>query len=337
MRGDALRILKEAIDGSVFNCAALGFVKDGEIVEPVTVGIAGKGTLDEFEINADSIFDVASVTKSVPVSTLALIALDRQQVSLSTPVTELLSEYHSPDKHTVNFSNLLNQDLDFGFALSEMKQKDAAEIYRAIMTAPLVRSAGSSSYYCNATSVILARTIEQIYQKPLDLIADGEIFVPLGMRDSFFRPSQDLRSRIVPSEIDQWRGRVIKGEIHDESSWKLNEIIIPGAAGLFSTVSDLQKYLKEILVEEKRLFSKGFLDSRLSLAFETDQDYMGEFRGEGCFGKSGFTGSVIVGDKRKKSGFVLLTDYTYPVRKTNRDAINNVRANIADLLWQILF
>ena len=345
MRETALNLLKTAISNGVFNCAVLGIVKNGEIVEPIASGIAGKNTIQEFSVSQDSIFDVASVTKTVPVSTLALLALDKQKVSLSTPITELLPEYHSPNRHEITYKHLLTQTLSFDFALSELKSKDAAEIYRAIMTASLKNPAGTTYFYCNATSIILARVVEQIWQKPLDVIAAEEIFVPLGMRDTQFRPPVELRGKIVPTEIDQWRGRVIQGEIHDESAWKLNEIIIPGAAGVFSTTPDLQKYLKEILIEEKHLFSQNFLDFAIknhlsetinnsaALGFELNQEYMGKLRSKNTFGKTGFTGSVIVGDRAKKSGFVLLSDYCYPARKANRDLINGVRAEIADLLW----
>jgi CubicO group peptidase (beta-lactamase class C family) len=273
------------------------------------------------------------------------MALDKKKVSLSTPISELLPEYDSPNRNEIVFQHLLTQTLDFDFALSSLKNKDAIEIYRAIMTAPLKKAAGTSYYYCNTTSIILARAIESIWEKQLDIAANEEVFTPLGMRDTQFRPSLDLKNKIVPTEIDQWRGRIVQGEIHDESSWKLNEIIIPGAAGVFSTVPDLQKYLKEIITEEKRLFSSGFLDFAIknhlpetvknfaALGFELNQEYMGSLRTELTFGKTGFTGSVIVGDRAKKSGFVLLADYTYPTRKSSRDLINKVRSNVADLLW----
>jgi len=345
MRDKAKKILERSIADGVFNCAVLGIIKNGEITEPIALGIAAKDTISEFPVSQDSIFDVASITKTVPVSTLALLALDRRKVSLSTPITELLPEYHSPNGKEICLKHLLTQTLDFDFALSELKHKDAIEIYRAIMTAKLKKPAGTSYYYCNATSIILARVVEAIFENSLDVVADAEIFSVLGMRDTQFRPKPELKAKIVPTEIDQWRGRMIQGEIHDESSWKLNEIIIPGAAGIFSTVPDLQRYLKEILTEEKSLFSKKFLDYAIknhldkkikdsaALGFELNQPYMGTLRGENTFGKTGFTGSVIVGDRGKKSGFVLLSDYTYPTRKPNRDLINNLRCEISDLVW----
>ncbi|MCL2845326.1 MAG: beta-lactamase family protein [Chitinivibrionia bacterium] len=345
MRSEAKKILERAIADGVFNCAVLGIIKTGEIIEPIALGTAAKGTISEFAVSQDSIFDVASLTKTVPVSTLALLALDRKKVSLSTPITELLPEYHSPSRSEICLKHLLTQTLDFDFALSELKHKDAIEIYRAIMTAELKKPAGTSYYYCNATSIILARVVEAIFENSLDVIAEQEIFSALGMRDTQFRPSAELKAKIVPTEIDQWRGRMIQGEIHDESSWKLNEIIIPGAAGIFSTVPDLQRYLKEILTEERGLFSTGFLDFAIknhldekindsaALGFELNQQYMGTLRGENTFGKTGFTGSVIVGDRKKRSGFALLTDYSYPTRKPNRDQINHLRSEIADLIW----
>jgi len=346
MRSEARKILEKAIADGVFNCAVLGIVADGEIIEPIALGTAAKDTISQFTVSQDSIFDIASVTKTVPVSTLALLAIDRKKVSLSTPVSELLPEFHSLSKNEICLKHLLTQTLDFDFALSSIKHKDAIEIYRAIMTAKLKSAAGSTYSYCNATSIILARAVEAIFENSLDIVAQNQIFSPLGMRDTQFRPSVELKARIVPTEIDQWRGRMIQGEIHDESSWKLNEIIIPGAAGIFSTVPDLQRYLKEILTEEKGIFSGGFLDFAVknhlaeeigdcaALGFELNQEYMGKERGKNAFGKTGFTGSVIVGDREKKSGFALLCDYTYPERKPSRDPINELRREISDLVWR---
>ena len=292
----------------------------------------------------DSIFDVASVTKTVPVSTLALMALDRGMVTLDTPLTTLLPEYDSPQKETVLFRHLLTQTLDFDFAMSSLKDKDAAAIWEHILNASLRHPAGSHYFYCNATSLLLGRAVENLFGASLDTLAQRNLFTPLAMQDTSFRPI--FNKRMVATEDDAWRERVICGEIHDESSWKLNEIMIPGAAGIFSTVPDLQKYLQMIVKEGEGFFSKGFLDTcianhlpdsmneQTALGFEFYQPYMGLTRSEKTIGKTGFTGSVIVADYERKKGFVLLTDFTWPRRKKTKEGIVKLRQEIADAVWR---
>ena len=336
-------ILQKAITNGTIHGAVCGIVSANEMVEPICVGVANHGLLSEVPMAINSIFDVASVTKTVPVSTLALMALDRGMVALDTPLTTLLPEYASPQKEEIFFRHLLTQTLDFDFAMSALKDKDAQDIWEHILKAPLHRPAGSHYFYCNATSLLLGRVVENLFGASLDTLAQKNVFAPLAMDDTAFRPL--LSKRMVATENDAWRDRVICGEIHDESSWKLNEIMIPGAAGVFTTVPDLQNYLQMIVQDGTPLFSKGFLDSCITnhlpkeleeetaLGFEYNQPYMGLTRSPRTIGKTGFTGSVIVADYERKKGFVLLTDFTWPKRKATKEGIVKLRQEIADAVW----
>ena len=63
---------------------------------------------------------------------------------------------------------------------------------------------------------------------------------PLGMADTRFRPPPELRERIAPTEEDPWRGRLVRGEVHDENAFALGGVA--PHAGLFSTAGDLVRW-----------------------------------------------------------------------------------------------
>lgn len=333
-------VFDKAMAANVFTRASLGVVSSDETI------FFNVGELNEHQVDETTLFDVASVTKVIPVSTLALIALDRKMVSLDTPVVDIAPQIELKTPQPVLFRHLLTQTLDFQFSLSSFKELAPEDLLNTILTAELKSDPGSSFFYCNATSVLLGVVVENLFDGSLDEIAYRELFEPLGMNKTHFKPEVALREMIIPTEIDSWRGRAIQGEVHDESSWILSEIMIPGAAGLFSNSLDISRYLKMILFNTPALFSDGFLGKCADnwipevtgevagLGFEYDQHYMGKGRSKKTIGKTGFTGSVLVADLEKKAGFTLLTDYTWPKRKENRDGIMKLRQEVGEVIWR---
>lgn len=343
-KSDMLRelddIFDKALADKVITRASLGVIWGDETV------FYNVGELNEHLVDETTLFDVASVTKVIPVSTLALIALDRGFVALDTPVADIAPQIALKTSKPVLFRHLLTQTLDFQFSLSSFKELTPEELLQTILTAELKSNPGTRFFYCNATSVLLGVVVEKLFSDSLENIALRELFEPLGMNKTHFKPDSALREGIVPTEIDSWRGRVIQGEVHDESSWILSEIMTPGAAGLFSNTLDITRYLKMIIHNNPVIFSEGFIEkcaenwipevsgAVTGLGFEYDQEYMGKGRSAKTIGKTGFTGSVIVVDLEKKAGFTLLSDYTWPKRKENRDGIMRLRRDVADIIWR---
>jgi len=342
--GKMTRMLHSALDkartNGVVSRASICVVTDTSVRAFVNCG-----ELDRTPIGCSTMFDVASITKTVPVSTLALLALDSGKIRLDTPLVELIPSLSLKCEKIPQFVHLLTQTLDFGFSLASMKRHSPNEILGSILTATLRSEPGETFSYCNATSIILGLAIEKIYGSALDVVAQQYIFGPLSMRNTQFRLSESQRSLVVPTEICDWRGRAIQGEIHDESAWVLDRIIVPGAAGLFSTTDDLGRYVSMLLKDDGSFFSKGFVDlcsqnqivtscgAETALGFEYNQPYMGTHRSPRTIGKTGFTGSVIVADIERKIGLTMLTDYTWPKRKINKDAIMSLRQECSDIVW----
>ncbi|MBD3239524.1 MAG: serine hydrolase, partial [Chitinivibrionales bacterium] len=298
---------------------------------------------------ADDIFDVASITKLVPTSTLALQLIDRQLISADTPAADYLSELTGPCASQLRVRHLLTHTVDFGLRLSSRKDLPAERILSDILTAQPVSPPGSVFSYANATSLLLGILVERACDgRSLGDIAQRHLFEPLGMHDSTFEPDAVDPARTVPTERDPWRGREIRGEIHDESAWKLRPLLVPGSAGLFSTVPDLLAYLSMLLnggeAGGERLLSKSAvnamftnqiaaLDMSTGLGCELNQPrYMGS-QAEHLIGKTGFTGCVVMCSRRAGRGLAFLSNATWPDRSTERAAIDAVRRDVADIVF----
>ena len=294
--------IRRAIDEGVFSQCVVGVLKgppaDGE-----------RFVLPFGGVKEDAIFDVASVTKVVPTALLANHLVREGKLSLSDQVVLYIPELKNQYKDDVLVQHLLDHTVGYGpgFRLSAHKDKSAEEIFQAVYSAPLIYRPGEKFFYTNTASVLLGLVVERVFRKRLDEFAQEILFGPLGMNRTTFHPLEKFqKEEVVPTEKDAWRGRELRGEVHDESAWKLQqEGYVPGSAGLFSTVSDLLNVL-EMFLQKK----------------------------EESFMKTGFTGCSIHLDKEKGMGLVILSNYTYPHRKKDSVLINEVRRDIADIVFQ---
>ena len=342
------RILR-AIEDTVFPGCVVGFT--GRKIGTGTLSF-GRQTYDGVspQVKEDSIFDVASITKAVPTSSLALLLVDRGRLRLDDQIIRYVPEFNNSSRNKVLVRHLLTHTLDYNFRLSSLKDRGPDGILNAIFSSEFKKEPGTSFFYSNATSILLGLVVERIFGKSLDAVAEEEFFAPLGMKSTSFFCDPARKRDVVPTEIDPWRGRIIQAEVHDESAWVLRRgSMIAGSAGLFSTAPDLLKFL-EILLNRgalggKRYFSEdiieqmhtnqlGFPGVRTGLGWELFQNrYMGRHCTERTIGKTGFTGCVCVCDFGKQAAFVLLSNYTFPHRHPDSCAMDEVRRDIAEIIF----
>ncbi|MCL2101480.1 MAG: beta-lactamase family protein [Fibromonadales bacterium] len=300
------------------------------------VGVSRNGEREilAFNCEEDSIFDCASLTKSMPTSYLALRAIENNLLSLETPVAEILADFQNGE---AKIFHLLTHSLDYRFPMSSLKDLPPLEIWKRICAHKFEIPPGQLFSYGNANSILLGKVLESIYKMPLDKLAKEKVFEPLKMQNTGWRPLEwTSADRIIPTEICPWRGRELKGETHDESAWKLEqEFKAVGSAGIFSTAADILTFLEHIL-ESKFLIeklTKNALEKSgncTALGFELNNPkFMGKIeRGEAIFGKTGFTGTSFICKPKDKLCFVLLSNCTYPRRKPNANRINEFRARV---------
>jgi CubicO group peptidase (beta-lactamase class C family) len=345
---DVLRArLQKAINEHIFPGCIVGVItkKQDPLILPV-----GMLTYehDSPAVTEATLYDVASVTKSIPVSSLALKLIDSGELRLQEPVRNYLPELQTSHAEEITPWHLLTQTLDYRVSLASLKDLGAEAILKAVLTQEFTLPPGERMNYVNATSIVLGLLVERVSGRKLDELAETVFFGPLGMTDTTFHPEGILDGRIAPTEIDPWRGRIVQGEIHDESAYVLREKMIAGSAGLFSTASDLLKFLKMLVqhgtYEGKTYFSQAMIgrlqENQLAaiggsaaLGWELNQPwYMGTSATEKTIGKTGFTGCMVLCDIPRETGIVLLANYHFPTRKNSPDAANAVRRDIADIV-----
>lgn len=310
---------------------------------------AGSYTYEnDFAMFPGAMFDIASLTKVLPTAVAALTFIDRKQLSLDSPVREFVPELAHSRADAVTVRHLLTQTLDFDFQLSSLKTLEPRELLAQILKAELRTDPGQRVAYANATSILLGMVVEKVAGRPLDAVADELFFLRLAMKNTTFYPEKFRSRHIVPTEIDPWRNRVLVGEVHDESAWQLQKIMVPGSAGLFSTVPDLlvfmemivnkglyrnRRYLSDEIVDQmatNQMFSAG---ESTGLGWELNQpQFMGNNSSQ-LIGKTGFTGCCMTLNIKDGIGYTLLANSTYPHRKPTRDRINEVRRDLADIVF----
>lgn len=336
------KLLDQAARDHIFPGAAVAVVQDKQSPLFVCSGSLRYETSES--VSPNSIYDVASITKAIPTSCLALQALAEEKVYLDSPITPILPEFQPVSVLPITLRHLLTQTLDFNLQLSSLKTLSADEIWEKICTERLNSLPGSQHSYCNATSVVLGKVVAKIWQQPLEKAANSVFFTPLSMTDTGFAVPQEKLFRTAPSEIDsEWRGKELCGEVHDESAWvfaQAGEKV--GSAGLFSSVNDLAKFVKILLPTKE--FKNSYFSSALvsemernqfpdqqesrGLGWELAQSWMGAHKTERTFGKTGFTGCSILVDRERQVGIVLLSNATYPARPTDREKIFKIRHDI---------
>ena len=314
-----------ALREDLFASCCVGFSKNGE------------EEIFAFNCEEDSIFDCASLTKSMPTSYLALKAIENGILNLETPVAEALPDFAKYHNNDAKIFHLLTHSLDYRFPLSYLKELPPQEIWQRICSHKFEIPPGRLFCYGNASSVLLGKVLENIYKTPLDKLAKKNVFEPLEMKNTGWHPLEWASAdRIIPSEICSWRNRELRGETHDESAWKLERVFgVVGSAGVFSTVIDILKFLRHILESDfllEKLTVNAFktLAECTALGFELNNEkFMGK-QNLPVFGKTGFTGGSFICRPQDKSCLVFLSNYTYPKRKPNADRINEFRSKLAE-------
>lgn len=343
------KLLGRRIDEKLFPGAVFGGVaRNGKrIVIP-----AGRHTYepDSTAVTEETVYDVASVTKVIPTASLAMQLIDENKLSPEDKLIKYVPEFGNSDRERVLIKHLLTFTLDFNFKMSGQKDKSPEEILDTVYTTDFKSPPGSKFFYHNASSLLLGMVIEKICGESLDKLADERFFVPLKMKKTTLFPLVRFKQEeIVPTEIDEWRGREVRGEVHDESAFALRAKVVSGNAGVFSTVPDLLNFM-EMLINDGKMAGKRYFSEMMITHMESDQipktgvshgwgyevnnpTYMGKTCGIHTFAKTGFTGCVVGADRQKELAWVLLSNCKYPHRTDNTLLMNQTRCEIADMLF----
>ncbi|PIR82404.1 hypothetical protein COU20_02680 [Candidatus Kaiserbacteria bacterium CG10_big_fil_rev_8_21_14_0_10_59_10] len=325
VRERAARTLAER----VFPGCVVGIIKrTGErLVLPFGASLYGAGGE---KVREDTIYDVASVTKSIPTASLALMLVAEGKLSLSDAVKRYVPELRNEYGATVE--DLLRYRVR-GLRMSELKDEPAEEIERQVLARGFDGPPGEPSY-TNAPAFLLGLVVERAGGNTLDALARDRLFSTLGMDSTTFFPPD-----AAPTEIGA-DGKDVRGIVHDESARVFARVgRAVGHAGLFSNAPDLLNFL-EALLQIYRPTRSIVGGAEYGLGWAVNEPFfMGKHAtGVACFGKTGFTGCSVVCDAERGIGLVILSNRTYPKRTPDAfspdSAINVFRRDVADIVWK---
>ena len=301
-------------------------------------------------VAADTIYDLASLTKVVATTAMAMILVDEERLDLDSPVQDFLPRFTGAGKEKVTVRHLLTHSsgVDWWAPLYEEIEGQPAYVER-IQAMELAYAPGSRSKYSDLGLILLGEILERVAGESLDAFVRRRVFEPLGMRDTLFRPGSELIERIAPTENDPWRGRVVRGVVHDENAFALGGVA--PHAGLFSTAGDLARFAQMMVnggvFEHHRLFSRatalsftrkaGVPDSDRALGWDTkspEGSSAGSLFSPNSYGHTGFTGTSIWIDPERELFVILLTNRVHPTRENK--LIRRVRPAVADAVVRSL-
>jgi beta-glucosidase-like glycosyl hydrolase/CubicO group peptidase (beta-lactamase class C family) len=301
-------------------------------------------------VEASTIYDLASLTKVVATTTMAMILVDEHRLDLDKKVQDFLPLFQGPGKDKVTVRHLLTHSSGIDWWAPLYKELRGSDAYlRRIQAMDLVSEPGTRYMYSDLGMILLGEILTRVAGQPLDEFVEERVFEPLGMTDTRYLPGRDLLPRIAPTEFDPWRGRVVHGEVHDENAFAMGGIA--PHAGLFATAGDLARFAQMLLnggvLEHHRIVSRetvalftqraNVTDSTRALGWDTksaENSTAGSFFSPLSFGHTGFTGTSIWVDPERQLFIVLLTNRVHPTRENQ--LIRQVRPAVADAVVETL-
>lgn len=358
----AFNVLRTAIDQQAFPAASVAVTHRGRMV---ALKAFGRFTFDASspQPTPATLFDLASVTKAVATTTMAMILYERGLLELEAPVVGVIPEFggHSdPRRASVTFRMLLAHSSGLpAYEKLFLKAHTREDLLQAAFTTALAADPGTRAEYSDLGFILLATALERLAQESLDIFCQREIFGPLAMTHTSFNPPAEARAKIPPTADDRaFRHKIIQGEVQDENAHVLGGVA--GHAGLFSTAEDLAVFANALLQcgagtpacgagtparvpllrpETLTLFTRRESQpagTSRALGWDTPSSpsQSGKYFGPGSYGHLGYTGTSLWIDPSRQLSITLLTNRTWP--DCANQAIKQVRPKFHDAVAEAL-
>lgn len=316
--------------------------RDGDQVHVVEVA-SGRLRAGEAEVRTSTPYDLASLTKPV-VAMAALRLVASGKLALDVRTDSIVTDVRGGVGGVATLEMLLTHRSGLadwgGLYLDVPHDPGTAAARRWILSEASRRPAETESkgpLYSDLGYMIAGEVIARTAGEKLDRVIAREVTEPLGISNEIFFPATlapDRRAQVVrdaaPTEWCEWRGRLIRGEVHDENSAAFGGVA--GNAGLFGTARGVATFGRAVL---DSLLGKGdFLPAALveraltpiegttiRLGWDAkspENSSAGRRMSARAFGHLGFTGTSLWLDPERDLVIVLLTNRVHPSRANER-------------------
>lgn len=363
----AFRILEDAIAAHAFPAASVGVAHQGKLV---VLRAFGHFTYDVAapQPSTATLFDLASVTKVLATTTMAMILYERGLLDLDTPLISIVGEFSGEDPRRDEVTMRMLLAHSSGLPVYEklfLRAHTREQLLEAAFTTQLANDPGSHAEYSDIGFILLGVALERLADESLDRFCQREILGPLALTHTTFTPAAALRPGIPPTADDQtFRHRIIQGEVQDENASVMGGVA--GHAGLFATAKDVATFAHAMLriddratgVLARRQHEPGsnpvsplFRPETISvfttretspegtsraLGWDTPSapSQSGRFFSARSFGHLGYTGTSLWIDPERELSVTLLTNRTWP--DCANQAIKQVRPKFHDAVLEVL-
>lgn len=292
-------------------------------------------------MTVDTVFDMASITKPMATATSVMKLVEDGKIALDAPVAKYIPEFGANGKEKVTVLQLLTHQ---GGLIPDNSIRDyndgPEEAFRRIYNLKFYVQPGTKFVYTDVGFIVLADLVKRVSGEDVNAFSHRQVFGPLGMSETGYRPSPDLSKRAAPTE--QRDGKWMQGEVHDPRAFRLGGIA--GHAGLFSTAEDIAIYaammknegslnglriLKPETVQKMTAAYEIAGGTKRGLGWDKRSGYSynsGDLMSDAAFGHGGFTGTVLWMDPVSDLTFVFLSNRVHP---DGKGSVNRLAGRIA--------
>ena len=273
-----------------------------------------KAVLTSPDVNENTCFEVASLTKITVTAPLTMIAVAEGKLAL----TDKLGDFFSglTEMRDVTIFQLMTHTsgiggVPFSFELCDQGSEAVATV---ICRAKPDYQPGTGQQYSCMGFITLGAILEKLYGKPLDALFAQKLAQPLGLSKSRFCVPLGEENTVISYRRDYDR----QYAVDDENAYFMRGV--SGNAGAFWSISDLEKFADAIM--ERRLYPQrlsqiaecnyttglGQMRGLGYLMIDENDPLSGGLFGKGSFGHCGYTGTSLFFNRKKELYVALLTN-----------------------------
>jgi CubicO group peptidase (beta-lactamase class C family) len=325
-----------------------------------TMGYRGQGAQThrrtdaqvEAAVETTTVYDLASLTKVVGLTTAIMMVVDEARLDLDAPVGRYLTAFGRAHGEAITVRHLLTHSSGLpAWKPYWQTARSRREVFALAAREPLEYPTGTRVLYSDVGAIVLTEVVERLTGERLDRWLRRRLFEPLGMASTRFLPPRSWLPRIAPTEVDTtWRRRLVHGTVHDENAHAMSGV--SGHAGLFGTAGDLVRFAQMMLrgcriegsgdrgigsgqlvrpatiAEFTRVQNPALSHRALGWETPNGENSAGTRLSARAYGHTGFTGTMLWIDPAQDLFVVLLTNRVHPTRDNTR--IFAVRRQVMD-------
>jgi serine-type D-Ala-D-Ala carboxypeptidase len=355
-------LIRQGVEEGVFPGAVILVAREGEVVY---LGAHGHRAIvpEKSPMTENTIFDLASLTKPLATTLVVMKLLEKGEIELDRKISGTLPNASLEDKGDLTPRLLLSHSAGlpdwkpFYERLCDHPMRDRKRMLRQwIVEEPFAYEPGRGNVYSDLGFMLLEWIVEEKTGENLADIVREHFYQPLGLKRTLFIPAQENprqspfakggkegtgdwdvkwgREEFAATEECPRRGRVLRGEVHDDNAWALGGY--SGHAGLFSTCEEIytianmlrEHYLgirfdffKPETVREFWRRQDLVIGSDWALGWDTRAlkgSSAGKYFSRNSVGHTGYTGTSIWMDLEKDVLAIFLSNRVHPTRNNEK-------------------